>query len=91
MTLPSRHRVRVEDSSGDPGVTAEERNQLLGPQKATLAWEYRVLSPATISDLEHQLNDLGAQGFEVVGVSTAFKQAHGREVPFLVLQRPRQR
>jgi hypothetical protein len=91
MALPSGQRLRTHDRAEDSGVTAEEKTHLLGSPRSAPAWEYRILSPATISDLEQELNELGAQGYEVVGVATAFKQAAGREVPFLVLKRPRSR
>jgi len=89
MAYPGGHRLREYDHTIDSAVTSHEKDHLLGGHPPAQTWEYRVLSPGTISDLEHQLNELGAQGYEVVGVATAFKQAHGREVPFLVLKRSR--
>ena len=95
---PILHTVPVGCASPSRGTTAaatevshREKSHLLGSPEAAPTFEYRVLSPSTISDLEHQLNDLGAQGFDVVGVATAFKQAQGREVPFIVLKRTRHR
>jgi hypothetical protein len=89
MALQGDARMRVVENVGRADVSPEERQQLLGSVSQAQTWEYRVLSPPSISDLEHQLNELGVQGFDLVGVATAFRQSHGREVPFLVLKRPK--
>lgn len=89
MALQGDARIRVVEGAGRADVSPEERQQLLGATSQAVVWEYRVLSPQAISDLELQLNELGAQGFDLVGVATAFRQSHGREVPFLVLKRPK--
>jgi hypothetical protein len=52
-------------------------------------WEYRVVSEEEIRTLQFQLNELGSDGFEVVGVAMGYDQQQGRGFPLIVLKRPK--
>ncbi len=52
-----------------------------------LKWEYRVVAQEEVPRLETQLNELGSEGFEIVGVAMGYDQQQGRGFPLVVLKR----